>query len=164
MLVAEPFREPCLADPPLPTVYVVDDDDAVRDSLKILLESYGLAVRDFGSVPDFLDALEPSGAACLVLDLHLPVMGGFDVMTTLAQRGSRLPVIVITGRGDAQTKARALQAGAVAFLEKPVDDKSLMGAIRTALTPSYSSTPSSDTSAAPGGTPRRRSSRFPSRG
>jgi two-component system response regulator FixJ len=85
------------------------------------------------AVPVFLDALEHDGAACLVLDLHLPVMGGFDVMDTLAQRGSRLPVIVITGRGDAQTKARALQAGAVAFLEKPVDDKSLMTAIRTAL-------------------------------
>src|SRR5262245_5388959 len=133
MLVAEPFREPCLADTPLPTVYVVDDDDAVRDSLKILLESYDLAVRYSVSVPDFLGASEPSGPACLVLDLHLPVMGGFDVMNTLAQRGSRLPVIVITGRGDAQTKARALQAGAVAFLEKPVDDKSLMTAIRTAL-------------------------------
>jgi two-component system response regulator FixJ len=122
-----------LADILQPTVYVVDDDDAVRDSLKILLESYDLAVRDFCSVPVFLDALEHDGAACLVLDLHLPVMGGFDVMDTLAQRGSRLPVIVITGRGDAQTKARALQAGAVAFLEKPVDDKSLMTAIRTAL-------------------------------
>lgn len=133
MLMAEPFREPCLADIPLPTVYVVDDDDAVRDSLKILLESYDLVVRDFDSVPDFLGTAEPAGPACLVLDLHLPVMGGFDVMNTLAQRGSRLPVIVITGRGDAQTKARALQAGAVAFLEKPVDDKSLMAAIRTAL-------------------------------
>jgi two-component system response regulator FixJ len=115
------------------TVYVVDDDDAVRDSLKILLESYGLRVRDFGSIPDFLDALETNSAGCLVLDLHLPVMGGFDVMNTLAQRGSRLPVIVITGRGDAQTKARALEAGAVAFLEKPVDDRLLMNAIQTAL-------------------------------
>jgi len=133
MLLAESCPEPYLADSPQPTIYVVDDDDAVRDSLKILLESYDLAVRDFGSVSDFLGALESSGAACLVLDLHLPVMGGFDVMNTLARRGSRLPVIVITGRGDAQTKARALQAGAVAFLEKPVDDKSLMTAIRTAL-------------------------------
>jgi two-component system response regulator FixJ len=116
-----------------PTIYVVDDDDAVRDSLKILLESYGLAVRDFGTVPDFLDQVEPQGAACLVLDLHLPVMGGFDVMNTLSQRGWRLPVIVITGRGDAQTKARALEAGAAAFLEKPIDHKSLMTAIRAAL-------------------------------
>ena len=118
---------------PQPTIYVVDDDDAVRDSLKILLESYDLAVRDFGSVRDFLDALEANGTTCLVLDLHLPVMGGFDVMNTLAQCGSGLPVVVITGRGDAQTKARALEAGAVAFLEKPVDDKCLMTAIRTAL-------------------------------
>lgn len=133
MLAAESSREPDLADILQPTVYVVDDDDAVRDSLKILLESYDLAVRDFGSVADLLDELELNGSACLVLDLHLPVIGGFEVMNTLARRGLRLPVIVITGRGDAQTKARALQAGAVAFLEKPVDDKSLMAAIRTAL-------------------------------
>jgi two-component system, LuxR family, response regulator FixJ len=135
-----------LAENAQPTIYVVDDDDAVRDSLKILLESYDLAVRDFGSVPDFLDALEVNGAACLVLDLHLPVMGGFDVMNTLAQRGSRLPVIVITGRGDAQTKARALEAGAIAFLEKPVDDKSLMTAIRTALRPQASAAEARSTS------------------
>ncbi len=126
-------RELEVAESHQPTIYVVDDDDAVRDSLKILLESYGLAVRDFGTVPDFLDQVEPQGAACLVLDLHLPVMGGFDVMNTLSQRGWRLPVIVITGRGDAQTKARALEAGAAAFLEKPIDDKSLMTAIRAAL-------------------------------
>ena len=68
-----------------------------------------------------------------MLDLHLPVMGGFEVMNTLGQRGSRLPVIVITGRGDAETKARALQAGARAFLEKPLDHRSLMAAIQTAL-------------------------------
>jgi two-component system response regulator FixJ len=122
-----------LAENQQPTIYVVDDDDAVRDSLKILLESYDLAVRDFGSVPEFLGALETGRPSCLILDLHLPVMGGFDVMNTLAQRGSRLPVIVITGRGDSQTKARALEAGAIAFLEKPVDDRSLMNAIQTAL-------------------------------
>jgi two-component system response regulator FixJ len=119
---AEAPQELELAENTQPTIYVVDDDDAVRDSLKILLESYDLAVRDFGSVPDFLDASEPKGAGCLVLDLHLPVMGGFDVMNTLAQRGSRLPVIVITGRGDTQTKVRALEAGAVAFLEKRYGD------------------------------------------
>ena len=124
-----------MAANPYPTIYVIDDDDAVRDSLKILLESYDLAVRDFGSVPDFLDELGPTAAGCLVLDLHLPVMGGFDVMHTLARRGTRLPVIVITGRGDAHTKASALAAGAVALLEKPVDDQSLMSAIQTALRP-----------------------------
>jgi two-component system response regulator FixJ len=118
---------------PQPTIYVVDDDDAVRDSLKILLESYGLSVSDFGSVSEFLDGLDPVENSCLVLDLHLPAMGGFDVMNTLARRGVPLPVIVITGRGDAQTKARALEAGAVAFLEKPVDDQVLMNAIDKAL-------------------------------
>jgi two-component system response regulator FixJ len=99
----------------------------------MLLESYQLAVRDFGSVPEFLAGLDRVGNSCLVLDLHLPAMGGFDVMTTLARCGIRLPVIVITGRGDAQTRARALEAGAVAFLEKPVDEQRLMGAIDAAL-------------------------------
>jgi len=99
----------------------------------MLLESYQLTVRDFGSVPEFLDGLDVVDNSCLVLDLHLPAMGGFDVMTTLASRHIRLPVIVITGRGDAQTRARALEAGAIAFLEKPVDDQRLMSAIDTAL-------------------------------
>jgi two-component system response regulator FixJ len=118
---------------PQPTIYVVDDDDAVRDSLKILLESYQLTVRDFGSVPEFLNGLQPVDNSCLVLDLHLPAMGGFDVMNTLARHRVPLPVIVITGRSDSQTKARALAAGAVAFLEKPVDDQILMNAIDAAL-------------------------------
>jgi two-component system response regulator FixJ len=99
----------------------------------MLLESYQLAVRDFGSMSEFLAGLDRVSNSCLVLDLHLPTMGGFDVMTTLARRGIRLPVIVITGRGDAQTKARALEAGAIAFLEKPVDDQRLMSAIDAAL-------------------------------
>ena len=139
MLPATAFREERqtgsvdVPHAPQPTIYVVDDDDAVRDSLKMLLESYQLVVRDFGSVPDFLAGLGPVDNSCLVLDLHLPAMGGFDVMTTLASRRIRLPVIVITGRGDAQTRARALEAGAIAFLEKPVDDQRLMSAIDAAL-------------------------------
>jgi FixJ family two-component response regulator len=130
---------------PQPTIYVVDDDDAVRDSLKMLLESYQLSVRDFGSVPEFLDGLDPVDNSCLVLDLHLPAMGGFDVMKTLARRAIRLPVIVITGGGDAQTRARALESGAVAFLEKPVDDQALMGAIDSALRGNAARAPSQRT-------------------
>lgn len=130
---------------PQPTIYVVDDDDAVRDSLKMLLESYQLSVRDFGSVPEFLDGLDPVDNSCLVLDLHLPAMGGFDVMKTLARRGIRLPVIVITGGGDAQTRARALESGAIAFLEKPVDDQALMGAINGALRDNAARTPHQQT-------------------
>ena len=122
-----------MADTLRPTIYVVDDDDAVRDSLKILLESYHLAVRDFGSVPEFLNAPMAVENSCLVLDLHMPAMGGFDVMNTLARRGVPLPVVVITGRIDARTRARALEAGAVAVLEKPMDDRTLMNAIDGAL-------------------------------
>jgi two-component system response regulator FixJ len=147
MLLATAFRgerqtgSVALPRAPQPTIYVVDDDDAVRDSLKILLESYQLSVRDFGSVPEFLDGLDPVGNSCMVLDLHLPAMGGFEVMKTLARRGVALPVIVITGRGDAQTRARALESGAVAFLEKPVDDQVLMNAIDAALGGNPATTP-----------------------
>jgi two-component system response regulator FixJ len=111
------------------TVYVVDDDDAVRDSLKILLESFLLSVRDFGSAAAFLDGFESSGDDCLLLDLHLPAIGGFEILSILEKRGVFLPVIVLTGRGDEQAKARAFAAGAVAFLEKPVDEVQLMAAI-----------------------------------
>ncbi len=126
-------RELNLPHAPQSAIYVVVVDDAVRDSLKMLLESYQLTVRDFGSVREFLDGLDPVENSCLVLDLHLPAMGGFDVMNTLARRGVPLPVIVITGRSDVQTRARALESGAVALLEKPVDDRVLMNAIDRAL-------------------------------
>jgi FixJ family two-component response regulator len=89
-----------MADRARTTVYVVDDDDAVRDSMKILLESFLLSVRDFGSAAAFLDGFEPSGNDCLLLDLRLPAMGGFEILSILEERGVCLPVIVLTGRGD----------------------------------------------------------------
>jgi two-component system response regulator FixJ len=114
-------------------VYLVDDDGAVRDSLKILLESYGMAVRDYGSADDFLRNFNPGRKGCVILDLHLPILGGLELLRMMRERKIDLPMIFITGRGDAETRARALEAGATAFFEKPVVEDVLMPAIDRAL-------------------------------
>ena len=115
------------------TVFVVDDDEPVRDSLKTLLESYSMPVEDFPSCPEFLAHFDGRKAGCLVLDLHLPVMSGLEFVEAYSSRLKDMPVILITGRGDPATKARALEAGVLAFIEKPFDDERLVDLIRTAL-------------------------------
>jgi len=121
-----------MADNASQAIYLVDDDDAVRDSLKLLLESHGMEVHDFDGVEAFLQGYERGKGACLILDLHLPIVGGLDLIKIMEQRKMALPVIFITGRGDAEVEARALEAGAMAFLEKPINETVLMNAIRTA--------------------------------
>ena len=115
------------------TIYLVDDDDAVRDSLKLLLESHGMEVHDFDGVAAFLQGYEKGKGACLILDLHLPIVGGLDLIKIIEHQKIALPVIFITGRTDAEVRARAFEAGAKAFLEKPVDEVVLMNAIRAAM-------------------------------
>lgn len=115
------------------TVYVVDDDDAVRDLLKLLLESYGIAVEAFGSTESFLQFYRPNSHACLVLDQHLPGATGLDFLGSPEGAGLHLPVILVTGRGDAALRKRALEAGVVAYLEKPVDDGALIAVIERAV-------------------------------
>src|SRR5215831_9174591 len=121
-----------MSENPSKAIYVVDDDDAVRDSLKLLLESHGMEVRDFDGVAAFLQGYEKGMGACLILDLHLPIVGGLDLIKIMEHRKIALPVIFITGRSDAEVRARALEAGAKAFLEKPVNEVVLMNAIRAA--------------------------------
>ncbi|MBT5459755.1 MAG: response regulator [Rhodospirillaceae bacterium] len=120
------------------SIYVVDDDDAVRDSLAVLLEPEGFTVRQFSSVDSFLEVLEEDppgdgGRACLLLDLHMPGKGGQELLDILGRRESRLPVVVMTGNTDEKTRAQALLKGAVAFLEKPVDADRLIATLRDAL-------------------------------
>jgi two-component system response regulator FixJ len=118
------------------TIYVVDDDDVVRDSLKALLESQEFVVEDFSSGGDFFSRRN-GGAACLVLDIHMPDMTGIDVLRRLRQDGDRLPVIMVTGRWDATIRAQADALGVVAFLDKPVSPARLFSEIRKAMeTPS----------------------------
>ena len=117
------------------SVYVVDDDDAVRDSLAALLEPEGFAVKLFSSADAFLKGLERSypgegGPACLLLDLHMPGKGGQELLEILVARKSSIPVVVMTGNADAKSRSRALGTGAVAFLEKPVDADILIDTIK----------------------------------
>jgi FixJ family two-component response regulator len=116
-----------------PTVFVIDDDAAVRDSLARLLEAHRLPVRTYDSAEGFLAALHPTAAGCLVLDVRLPRMSGPELQATLAARGIRLPIIFLTGQGDIPTSVRTLQAGALDFLEKPVAGELLLERVRGAL-------------------------------
>lgn len=117
------------------TVFIVDDDTAVLDSLKWLLESVGLGVVGFGSANAFLDHLAQNDTprGCLVVDLRLPGLSGLELMDELNQRGIALPTIMITGHGDVPAAVRAMKAGAIDFIEKPFNDEILLGRIRSAL-------------------------------
>ena len=111
-------------------VYVVDDDEAVRDSLQTLLDSEGIDACSFGSSAAALAAIEATRPACLVLDLHLPGVSGLDLLRTLGARGLDVPVVMISGRIDRGAHTRALASGAAAVLRKPLDHAELVGAIR----------------------------------
>jgi FixJ family two-component response regulator len=114
-------------------VCVVDDDAAVRDSVRVLLESHGLPVQDYASARAFLSDETNAAAACLLLDLHMPEMSGLELLETLRRHRVTTPAIVITGRSDAALKARALRAGALALLDKPVDEDELIRSIDNAF-------------------------------
>jgi RNA polymerase sigma factor (sigma-70 family) len=116
-----------------PTVFIVDDDAGVRDSLAMLLELKGFRTRVFASAEAFLAEHRPESPGCLVLDLRMPGMSGLELQADLARRGATLPVIIITAHGDVATTRSALKGGAVDFIEKPIDDEALVAAIATAL-------------------------------
>jgi RNA polymerase sigma factor (sigma-70 family) len=116
-----------------PTVFIVDDDAAVRDSLALLLELKGFRTRQFASAEAFLGEYRPESPGCVVLDLRMPGMTGLELQAELAQRGAKLPVIVITAHGDVATTRVALKGGAIDFIEKPIDDEVLVAAIGVAL-------------------------------
>lgn len=116
------------------TVFVVDDDAAVCDSLRFLIESVGLPVRTFSSADEFLAAYTPDQPGCLVLDLRMPGMSGLELQEQLARQKCALPVIIITAHGDVPTAVRAMHAGAVDFMSKPFSDQNLLDRIHQALT------------------------------
>ena len=117
-----------------PTVAVVDDEQPVRRALQRLLRASGFDVRLFATGADFMAHLE--GVDCVILDLHLPGMSGFDVQEALAARGADVPVVVLTGNDTPANRARSLANGARAYLSKPVDDETLLHALRTLSSPS----------------------------
>jgi RNA polymerase sigma factor (sigma-70 family) len=115
-----------------PVVHIVDDDDAVRDSLDLLLRLRGYRTRLFASGEALLDAITPDAHGCIVLDLRMPGASGLAVQATLQARGIALPVNVLTAHGDAASARAALKAGAFDFLEKPIDDHTLVSTIEAA--------------------------------
>ena len=130
--MAHPLEEACLKNRRSSLVHVVDDDEAVRDSTRALLETHGFEVRDYSSARDFLlgTPLKPDG--CVLLDLHMPGMSGLELLDLLRARGSKLPVIAVTGRSDAALKERVIRAGALMLLDKPVADDALLRALSLA--------------------------------
>ena len=115
------------------TVCVVDDDEAVRDSMRVLVESYGYPVRDYPSAMAFLGDHRESEPGCLLLDLHMPGMDGLELVELLRRRRIRTPAIIITGRHDPMQIQRVKEAGVLALLNKPVTDDELMGWVARAL-------------------------------
>ena len=106
-----------------PVVFIVDDDQAVRDSLRLLLKSVGLNPLTLGSAREFLTAYDPAHPGCVVLDVRMPQMSGLEVQEQLNLRGATIPVIFITGHGDIPMAVEAMQAGAFDFLQKPFRDR-----------------------------------------
>ncbi len=115
------------------TVFVVDDDEAVRTSLRLLLKSVGLPVETFASAQEFLDQFDPDRAGCLVLDIRMPGMSGLELQQHMNDRHSIMPVVFITGHGDVPMAVEAMQAGAVDFIQKPFRDQDLIDRINRAL-------------------------------
>jgi FixJ family two-component response regulator len=115
------------------TVFVVDDDESVRRSTERLLRSKGLRVESFASARSFLGDANVRGPSCLVLDVHLPGLSGLDLQSELARSGVNVPIVFITGRGTIPMSVRAMKAGAVEFLTKPVRSSELLAAIRSAI-------------------------------
>lgn len=114
-------------------VHVVDDDPAVRDSLSFLLDSAGVGVRTYASAAEFLDEVNLLRHGCVLTDLRMPDIDGLALQRRLAELGSHLPVIVMTGHGDVPIAVQALKTGAADFLEKPFDDEHLLRVVRDAL-------------------------------
>jgi len=115
------------------TVFVIDDDAAVRVSIQGLLKSVGLRSESFGTTQEFLRSKRPDGPSCLVLDVRLPGVNGLDFQRDLADKGFRIPIIFITGHGDIPMTVKAMKSGAVEFLTKPFRDQDLLDAIHQAL-------------------------------
>ncbi len=115
------------------TVFLVDDDQGMRDSLTLILELAGHRVRSFASPNDFLAVFAPGERGCLLLDQRMPEMSGLDLQGVLLERGSLLPIIFLSAFGDVPTTVRAIQGGAIDFLEKPASTEILLTRIEAAL-------------------------------
>lgn len=114
-------------------VFVIDDDESMREALKSLIRSVGLKVETFASAHEFLQSRRPDIPACLILDVRMPGLSGLDLQRDLGEANIHIPIIFITGHGDIPMSVRAMKAGAVEFLTKPFRDQDLLDAIQQAL-------------------------------
>ena len=116
-------------------VYVVDDDEAVRESTRMVLESYGMRVKTYRSGPAFLAEAGYGPSGCLLVDQHMPGMTGLELLERMRSQRMAMPTIMVTGRNDASLKERALRSGVVKLLDKPVADDDLIRAIDAVMNP-----------------------------
>ena len=130
-MIERSAREPATAEQPI--VFVVDDDESVREALRSLFRSVSLRVETFGSAADFLRSELPEVASCLVLDVRLPGVSGLDFQAELAKANIHIPVIFMTGHGDIPMSVQAMKAGAVDFLTKPFRDQDMLDAVAAAV-------------------------------
>jgi len=118
---------------PEPIIYVIDDDDAVRQSLEFLLRTAGHTVRSFESAKAFLEILPELRSGCIITDVRMPEISGIDLLRRVKEFGADMPVIMITGHGDISLAVEAMKLGAVDFIEKPFDDDQLLAALKVTL-------------------------------
>ncbi len=116
-----------------PTVFVVDDDPAIRESLRWLIESVGLNVKILTTAQEFLETYDPTMSGCLVLDIRMPGMSGLDLQNELVARRINIPILIITGHAEVPVAVHAMKAGALDFIEKPFSDQLLLDRIRRAI-------------------------------
>lgn len=116
-----------------PTVFIIDDDPGMQQSLAVLVQTIALNVETYASAQAFLDAVTPDRRGCLILDLRLPGMSGRELQTQLQQRGIHLPIIFLSGHGDIETAVAAIKEGAIDFLEKPCSGQRLLDQVQAAL-------------------------------
>jgi FixJ family two-component response regulator len=115
------------------TVSIIDDDESVREALSSLIRSVGLRAEAFASAEGFLNSGRMQDTVCLILDVRMPDVGGLELQRRLSGDGWRIPIIFVTAHGDEETRAQALEAGAVEVLLKPFSEKALLGAIHSAV-------------------------------
>jgi FixJ family two-component response regulator len=114
-------------------IYVIDDDESVRRAFERLLRSADLDVKTFSSGEEFLQSGDRSDNACIILDIRMPGLTGFELQEKLASKGIRIPVIVVSAHDDAEIRGRARELGAISFFRKPVDDQALLDGIHWAI-------------------------------
>lgn len=123
-------KSPAVAEP---VIFIVDDDEPLRETLKGLFRSVGLQAQTFGSAKEFLQVQLPDAPCCLILDIRLPGISGIDFQAELHNAGLHIPIVFVTGHGDIPMTVKALKAGAVEFLTKPFREQELLDAVRVAL-------------------------------